>query len=103
MIKNFYKIFFLFFSINVFSQNVEAIKSVARFSSDTELKSYINKAKDNGLSLMDVENLAKTQGATFNEVQKIRTLWNTSTTDFTDLKPKFDDLPLSSFGDSTGK
>ena len=37
MIKNFFAVCFLFLSIQAFSQDVDTMKSVARFSSDEEL------------------------------------------------------------------
>ena len=76
MIKNFFAVCFLFLSIQAFSQDVDTMKSVARFSSDEELTSYINKAKSNGLSLIEVEGLVNAQGASPSELQKLRTLWN---------------------------
>ena len=44
MIKKFYTICFILLSLQVFSQNVETMKSTARFSTDAELTSYINKS-----------------------------------------------------------
>ena len=90
----------LFLSIQVFSQNIETIKSLARFSNDTELRSYINKAKNNGLSLIEVEELATAQGATFGEVQKLRTLWNSKDNNVDDSNPITSDTLISSFGNS---
>ena len=69
MIKKFSTICFVLLSLQVFSQNVETMKSVARFSSDAELTSYINKAKSSGLSLIEVEELVNAQGATVDEIQ----------------------------------
>ena len=77
MIKNFLSVCFLFLSFHIFSQDVDTMKSVARFSSDTELTSYINKAKSSGLSLIEVEELINAQGATSDELSKLRALWNT--------------------------
>jgi hypothetical protein len=57
------------------------MKSVARFSTDAELTSYINKAKSNGLSLIEVEGLVNAQGATISEVEKLRKLWNEQVSD----------------------
>ena len=76
MIKKFCTICFILLSLQVFSQNVETMKSTARFSTDAELTSYINKAKSSGLSLIEVEGLVKAQGATLSELSKLRTLWN---------------------------
>ena len=67
---------FYSFKSTGFSQNVETMKSTARFSTDAELTSYINKAKSSGLSLIEVEGLVKAQGATLSELSKLRTLWN---------------------------
>ena len=76
MIKNFFSVYFLFLSFHIFSQDVEAMKSVARFSTDAELTSYINKAKSSGLSLIEVEELINAQGANADELSKLRTLWS---------------------------
>ena len=76
MKRNFFTICILFLSFQIFSQDAETMKSVARFSSDAELTTYINKAKSNGLSLIDVEKLIGAQGASATELQKLRTLWN---------------------------
>ena len=101
MIRNFFTICLLFLSFKIFSQNVETMKSVVRFSSDAELTTYINKAKSNGLSLIDVEKLVGAQGASVTELQKLRTLWNAGTVNSSssiDILP--DDVPSSSLGNS---
>ena len=63
MIKNFLTLCFLLLSFQVFSQNIDQIRSVANFSSDAELSSYVEKAKLKGLSLAELETLATAQGA----------------------------------------
>ena len=60
MIKNFFALCFLFLSIQTFSQNIDQVRSVVNFSSESELVSYIEKTKSKGLSLLDVEQLALT-------------------------------------------
>ena len=98
MIKKFCTICFIIVSLQAFSQNVETVKSTARFSTDAELTSYINKAKSNGLSLIEVEELVKAQGATFSELSKLRTLWNAesiNSSSSVDVQP---DSPESSLG-----
>ena len=98
MIKKFCTICFILLSLQAFSQNVETVKSTARFSTDAELTSYINKAKSNGLSLIEVEELVKAQGATFSELSKLRTLWNAesiNSSSSVDIQP---DSPESSLG-----
>ena len=52
-----------FLSFNSFSQNIDQIRSVANFSSESELVSYVEKAKLKGLNLIQVEKLALAQGA----------------------------------------
>ena len=78
MIKNFFYLCFLFLSIQLFSQNIDQIRSVVNFSSESELISYIKKTKSNGLSLIEVEQLALTQGAKQPEIQLLRKLWNSN-------------------------
>ena len=60
MIKNFFKFCFLFLSFQIFSQNIDQIRSVSNFSSDSELYSYVEKAKLRGLSLIEVEDKVDT-------------------------------------------
>ena len=100
MIKNLFYLCFLFLSIQLFSQNIDTMKSVARFSTDTELKTYINQAKSNGLSLIDVEKLVGAQGVSVNELQKIRTLWNAGPVNATQSVDILPDSPSSSLGNS---
>ena len=100
MIKNFFAICFIFFSIQVFSQDIDTMKSVARFSSDKELTSYINKAKSNGLSLIEVEGLVNAQGASLSELQKLRTLWNAKNDQLGDGFDKTESSIKSSFGNT---
>ena len=100
MIKKFCTICFIFLSLQVFSQNVETMKSVARFSSDAELTSYINKAKSSGLSLIEVEGLVNAQGATVDEIQKLRSLWNSGNINSSSSVDILPDSPGSSLGNS---
>ena len=98
MIKKFYIVCFILLSLQVFSQNVETMKSTARFSTDAELTSYINKAKSSGLSLIEVEGLVKAQGATLSELSKLRTLWNAESINSSSSVEILPDLPESSVG-----
>ena len=100
MIKNFFAVCFLFLSIQAFSQDIDTMKSVARFSSDAELTSYINKAKSNGLSLIEVEGLVNAQGASLSELQKLRTLWNAGSVNSSSPIDILPDSPGSSLGNS---
>jgi hypothetical protein len=78
MIKKIIFITFLFLSFNSFSQNIDQIRSVANFSSESELVSYVEKAKLKGLNLIQVEKLAVAQGAKPSEIQLLRKLWNSN-------------------------
>ena len=103
MIKNFFSVCFLFLSFHIFSQDVDTMKSVARFSSDTELISYINKAKSSGLSLIEVEELINAQGATTDELSKLRTLWNTGAVNSSsgvDILPNSTDSSVGTLGNT---
>ena len=100
MIKNFFIICFLLISIHSFSQNVEAMKSVARFSSDAELTTYINKAKSSGISLIEAEELINAQGATSDELSKLRNLWNAGLVNSSSTVDILPDSPGSSMGNS---
>ena len=61
-----------------FSQNIDQIRSVADFSSESELVLYVEKAKLKGLNLIQIEQLAVAQGAKPSEIQLLRKLWNTT-------------------------
>jgi protein involved in polysaccharide export with SLBB domain len=100
MIKNFFSVCFLFLSFHIISQDFEAMKSVARFSSDAELTSYINKAKSSGLSLIEVEEIINAQGASTDELSKLRTLWNTGSLNSSSSVDILLDSPGSSLGSS---
>ena len=78
MIKKIFFIALFFISINSFSQNIDQIRSVANFSSESELISYVEKAKLKGLNLIQIEKLAVAQGAKPSEIQLLRKLWNSN-------------------------
>ncbi len=99
MIKNFFALCFLFLSIQTFSQNIDQVRSIVNFSSESELVSYIEKTKSKGLSLLDVEQLALTQGAKPNEIELLRKLWNSNNNQLLKKKSTVNDsIPDSSFG-----
>ena len=78
MIKKIFFIAVFFLSFNSFSQNIDQIRSVANFSSESELVSYVKKAKLKGLNLTQIEKLAVAQGAKPSELQLLRKLWNSN-------------------------
>lgn len=100
MVKKLSIFLFLFFNLNVLAQDIESMKSIARFSSDAELTSYINKAKSSGLSLIEVEGLVNAQGATVDEIQKLRSLWNSGNINSSSSIDILPDSPGSSLGNS---
>jgi len=78
MIKKIFFIALFFISFNSFSQNIDQIRSVADFSSESELVSYVENAKSKGLNLIQIEKLAVAQGAKPSEIQLLRKLWNSN-------------------------
>ena len=102
MIKKIIFVTFLFFSLNSFGQDINELRKKASSSSDSELVVFIQKAKDQGLSLMDAEKQFVLIGGKADEIKKLRDLWNKklpkkSETDLDDLN-KIE----SQFGETEG-
>ena len=76
MIKKIIFVTFLFFSLNSFGQDINELRKKASLSSDSELVVFIQKAKDQGLSLMDAEKQLVLIGGKADEIKKLRDLWN---------------------------
>ena len=76
MIKKIIFVTFLFFSLNSFGQDINELRKKASLSSDSELVVFIQKAKDQGLSLMDAEKQLILIGGKAKEIKKLRDLWN---------------------------
>ena len=100
MIKNFFTFCFLFLSFQIFGQNIDQIRSIANFSNDSELSSYVEKAKLEGLSLNQVETLATAQGAKLSEIQLLRKIWNSKNDQLGDNFSKIESSIKSSFGNT---
>ena len=66
----------LFLSFNSFSQDINELRKKASNSSDSELIVFIQKAKDQGLSLADAEKQLILIGGKAQEIKKLRNLWN---------------------------
>ena len=98
MIKQIFFIALFFLSFNSFSQNIDQIRSVADFSSESELVSYVEKAKLKGLNLIQIEKLAEAQGATPSELRLLRKLWNSDLNQISDDPDLEETLIGSSFG-----
>jgi len=76
MIKKIIFVTFLFLSLNSFGQDIDELMKKASSSSDSELVVFIQKAKDQGLSLMDAEKQLILIGGKADEIKKLRNLWN---------------------------
>jgi len=76
MIKKIIFVTFLFFSLNSFGQDINELRKKASSSSDSELVVFIQKAKDQRLSLMDAEKQLILIGGKAKEIKKLRDLWN---------------------------
>jgi len=76
MIKKIIFVTFLFLSLNSFGQDIDELRKKASSSSDSELVVFIQKAKDQGLSLMDAEKQMILIGGKADEIKKLRNLWN---------------------------
>jgi protein involved in polysaccharide export with SLBB domain len=102
MIKKIIFVTFLFFSLNSFGQDINELRKKASSSSDSELVVFIQKAKDQRLSLMDAEKQLILIGGKAKEIKKLRDLWNKKppTTPETDLD-NFNKIE-SQFGETEG-
>ena len=76
MIKKIIFVTFLFLSLNSFGQDINELRKKASLSSDSELVVFIQKAKDQGLSLKDAEKQLVLIGGNSGEIKKLRDLWN---------------------------
>ena len=76
MFKRLTFIIFLILSLNLFGQDINDIRKKVSNSSDSELISFIQTAKDQGLSLSDAEKQLILIGGKEKEVKKLRELWD---------------------------
>jgi protein involved in polysaccharide export with SLBB domain len=65
-----------FLSFNSFSQDINELRKKASNSTDSELIVFIQKAKDQRLSLADAEKQLILIGGKAQEIKKLRNLWN---------------------------
>ena len=72
MLKKISTIIFILFFISNYSQTAEEIRAT-NFSSD-KLLVYIDRVKEKGLKLNEIESLIKAQGASAEEIKKLREL-----------------------------
>ena len=76
MIKKIIFVTFLFIGLSSFGQDINELRKKASSSSDSELVVFIQKAKDQGLSLIDAEKQLILIGGKADEIKKLRNLWN---------------------------
>jgi len=76
MIKKIIFVTFLFIGLSSYGQDINELRKKASSSSDSELVVFIQKAKGQGLSLMDAEKQLILIGAKADEIKKLRDLWN---------------------------
>ena len=76
MFKRLVLVILLFVNFNSFGQDINELRKKASNSSDAELIVFIQKAKDQGLSLADAEKQLILVGGKAEEIKKLRDLWN---------------------------
>jgi len=76
MFKKIFLIVMFFLSFNSFSQDINELRKKASNSTDSELIVFIQKAKDQRLSLADAEKQLILIGGKAQEIKKLRNLWN---------------------------
>ena len=76
MIKKIIFVTFLFIGLSSYGQDINELRKKASLSSDSELVVFIQKAKGQGLSLMDAEKQLVLIGAKADEIKKLRDLWD---------------------------
>ena len=75
MLKRLAFVILLFVSFNSFGQDIDELRKKASMSSDSELIVFIQKAKNQGLSLIDAEKQLVLIGGKAKEIKKLRDLW----------------------------
>ena len=76
MFKRLLFVVLFFLSFNLFGQDIDQFRNKASNSSDSELIVFIQKAKDQGLSLVDAEKQLISIGGKAEEIKKLRKLWD---------------------------
>jgi protein involved in polysaccharide export with SLBB domain len=76
MLKRLVFIIILFASLSSYGQDINELRNKVSNSSDSELIVFIQKAKDQGLSLVDAEKQLILIGAKAEEIKKLRNLWD---------------------------
>ena len=99
MFKRLVFVIFLFVSFSSFGQDINELRKKASNSSDSELIVFIQKAKDQGLSLLDAEKQLILIGGKAEEIKKLRDLWNKKLPKPTSIDPDNVEEIQSNFGE----
>ena len=102
MIKKIIFVTFLFIGLSSFGQDINELRKKASTSSDNELVVFIQKAKDQGLSLMDAEKQLVLIGGKADEIKKLRDLWNKKLTKKSETDLDDTNKIESQFGETEG-
>ena len=102
MIKKIIFVTFLFIGLSSFGQDINELRKKASSSSDSELVVFIQKAKDQGLSLMDAEKQLVLIGGKADEIKKLRDLWNKKLTKKSETDLDDTNKIESQFGETEG-
>ena len=97
MFKKVVLVILIFISFSSYSQDMNELRKKASNSSDSELIVFIQKAKNDGLSLFDAEKQLILFGGKAEEIKKLRNLWNknlptsisTNLVDFEEIQSQF--------------
>ena len=100
MLKKILCVIILFLSFSSFGQEINELRNKASNSSDSELIVFIQKAKDQGLSLLDAEKQLVLIGGKAEEVKKLRNLWNKKIPQESQFKEKNENIVQSNFGNN---
>ena len=76
MLKKLVFVVALFVGFNSYGQDINELRKKASNSSDSEIIVFIQKAKNQGLSLVDAEKQLVLIGGKAKEIKKLRNLWN---------------------------
>ena len=102
MFKKIIFIIVLFVSFNSYGQDINELRKKANTSTDKELLVFVEKAKDQGLSLAEAEKQFSLLGAKPKEIKRLRDLWNKETSeDEPNLVEDSDNENQSKFGNTT--
>ena len=101
MIKKIIFVTFLLISLSSFGQDINELRKKANTSSDKELLVFVEKAKDQGLTLAEAEKQFSLLGAKPKEIKRLRDLWYEETSeDEPNLFEDSDNENQSNFGNT---